>query len=177
MSARWVRRILHRRWLEYTGLPLDRALGWGWAAAVHPDDLNRLTDRWRDLIASGQSGEMEARMRRESGEHRWFLFRMGPSRDHHGDIIRWYGIATDLDGPKRTDSLTSLQQMLDDVRGSEANLRRIIDRSLREPFAAISTTDSTCFLSRPHRYAIGKTTSRSWSTTSSLDMRQKRVRA
>ena len=48
--------IINRRWLDFTGLTLDEALGWGWTAAVHPDDLNHLIDRWRALLASGQSG-------------------------------------------------------------------------------------------------------------------------
>jgi PAS domain-containing protein len=31
--------FFNRRWLEYTGLFLDNALGWGWTIAVHRDDL------------------------------------------------------------------------------------------------------------------------------------------
>ena len=27
--------FLNRRWLEYTGLSAEEALGWGWTAAVH----------------------------------------------------------------------------------------------------------------------------------------------
>src|SRR6266436_2257955 len=67
--------FLNRRWLDYTGYSLDEALAWGWKAAVHPDDLDALTDRWRALLASGQAGEIEARLRRYDGEYRWFLFR------------------------------------------------------------------------------------------------------
>ena len=119
--------FFNRRWLEYTGLPLDRALGWGWAAAVHPDDLNRLTDWWRDSIASGQWSEMEARLRSGTGEHRRFLIRVGPSRDDHGDIVRWYGIAIEVHSPKPADSLPSTQQILNEARGAEVDLRRIID--------------------------------------------------
>jgi len=33
--------FFNRRWLEYTGLSLDRALGWGWTVAIHADNLNR----------------------------------------------------------------------------------------------------------------------------------------
>ena len=61
------------RWLAYAGLTADQAQGWGWTVAVHPDDLNALADYWRNVIASGQSGEFEARLRRFDGEYRWFL--------------------------------------------------------------------------------------------------------
>ena len=33
---------LNKRWLDYTGLSLEQALGWEWQAAVHPEDLARL---------------------------------------------------------------------------------------------------------------------------------------
>src|SRR5258708_38039235 len=62
--------FLNRRWLDYTGFSLDDALAWGWKAAVHPEDLDPLTDRWRSLLASGQAGEIEARLRRYDGEYR-----------------------------------------------------------------------------------------------------------
>ena len=31
--------FLNRRWLEYTGLPLEQATGWGWQAAIFPDEV------------------------------------------------------------------------------------------------------------------------------------------
>src|SRR5580692_12380749 len=37
------------RWLAYAGLTTDQAQGWGWTAAVHPDDLNALADYWRTV--------------------------------------------------------------------------------------------------------------------------------
>jgi PAS domain-containing protein len=30
-----------QRWLDYTGLSANQALGWGWEVAIHPDDLPR----------------------------------------------------------------------------------------------------------------------------------------
>ncbi|HEX9723101.1 MAG TPA: PAS domain-containing protein, partial [Vicinamibacteria bacterium] len=32
----------NQRWLDYTGLSASEGLGWGWKAAIHPDDLPRL---------------------------------------------------------------------------------------------------------------------------------------
>jgi PAS domain S-box-containing protein len=119
--------FFNRRWLEYTGLSLDRALGWGWTGAIHPDDLDQLTDRWRELVASGESGQSEARLRRGSGEYRWFLVGMGPSRNDRAEIVKWYGTATDIEELKRTDPLRAAEKMIEEIRGSEAQLRRVID--------------------------------------------------
>src|SRR2546425_5340154 len=33
--------FVNRRWTEYTGLSLERAIGWGWKVVVHPDELER----------------------------------------------------------------------------------------------------------------------------------------
>ena len=46
----------------------------GWQTAIHPEDLPGLLERWRSILASGEPGEMEARLRRFDGEYRWFLF-------------------------------------------------------------------------------------------------------
>src|SRR6059058_4220870 len=36
--------FLNQRWLDYTGLAIEQARGWGWKVAIHPDDLpNYLT--------------------------------------------------------------------------------------------------------------------------------------
>src|SRR5918999_1136669 len=78
--------FLNQRWLDYTGLSLEEALGWGWKVPVHPEDLGKLIDTWSLLLASGEPGEEEARLRRFDGEYRWFLFRAVPVRDERGHI-------------------------------------------------------------------------------------------
>lgn len=81
--------FFHRRWLEYAGLSAEEAADWSWTVALHPEDRERLTDYWRQVLASGEAGEIEARLRRYDQEFRWFLFRAEPLRNELGDIIRW----------------------------------------------------------------------------------------
>ncbi len=91
------------RWLAYAGLTADQAQGWGWTVAVHPDDLSVLVDYWRTVMASGQSGEIEARLRRFDGAYRWFLFRATPSLDNNGRVVKWYGTNTDIEERKKAE--------------------------------------------------------------------------
>ena len=91
------------RWLAYAGLTADQAQGWGWAVAVHPDDLKVLVDCWETTMALGQSGEIEARLRRFDGVYRWFLFRATPSLDENGRVVKWYGTNTDIEERKRAE--------------------------------------------------------------------------
>jgi PAS domain S-box-containing protein len=91
------------RWLAYAGLTADQAQGWGWTAAVYPDDLNALVGYWQKIMVAGESGEVEARLRRFDGIYRWFLFRATPSRDENGRVVKWYGTNTDIEERKRAE--------------------------------------------------------------------------
>jgi PAS domain-containing protein len=51
--------FLNRRWLDYTGLSAEEALNWGWTAAVHTEDRDRLMAFWRHVLASGEAGKIE----------------------------------------------------------------------------------------------------------------------
>jgi PAS domain S-box-containing protein len=115
------------RLLDYTGLSLDEALGWGWNAAVHPDDLDPLMDRWRALQPSGRAGEIEARLRRYDGEYRWFLFRAEPVRDNHGDIFKWHGANTDIEDRKRAEALLAAEKRTLKMIAGGARLADILE--------------------------------------------------
>jgi PAS domain S-box-containing protein len=95
--------FLNQRWLEYTGLTLEQATGWGWQAAVCPEDLPRLMAYWQSVLASGKPGDIEARLRRHDGVDRWFLFRGVPQHDEHGTLVKWYGETTDIEDRKRAE--------------------------------------------------------------------------
>jgi|HubBroStandDraft_2_1064218.scaffolds.fasta_scaffold38536_2 PAS domain S-box-containing protein len=87
----------NQRWLDYTGMGFNEIKGWGWAAAIHPQDMSDLRERWRIALIGATSFEAEARMRRADGRYRWFLFQAVPLRDSSGRIIRWYGTNTDVE--------------------------------------------------------------------------------
>jgi PAS domain S-box-containing protein len=94
--------FLNRNFREYTGLSLEDGLGWGWMMnAFHPDD--HLLEEWRSALAAGKPFDKEARLRRSDGEYRWFLVRAMPLRDEQGNIVKWYGISTDIEDLKRAE--------------------------------------------------------------------------
>lgn len=109
---------LNKRWLDYTGMTFDQALGWQWLAAIHPDDLPALSDTWGKVLTSGKPGEAEARMRRFDGVYRWFLFRAEPFQDDSGAVAAWYGTNTDIEDRKHAE---------EKLRDSELNLRQLTE--------------------------------------------------
>ena len=110
--------FLNKRWHEYTGLSAAQSHGSGWQVAIHPEDRVLLLQKWQGLLASGEPGEMEARLRRHDGLFRWFLMRVEPLRDEAGKIVRWYGTCTDIETLKQTEA---------QLREDERELRRITD--------------------------------------------------
>ncbi len=105
----------------------ERARGWSWTAAIHPEDLDGLTATWQRIIASGQPGDSEARIRRFDGAYRWFLFRANPLRDESGNIVKWYGINLDIEDRKRGEEALharelSWRQIVDNIPGLVATM-------------------------------------------------------
>jgi PAS domain S-box-containing protein len=100
------RTFLNRGWLEYTGLSSEQASGSGWEKAVHPDDLKRVTERWRASQTTGQPLDYEERLRRGSdGVYRWFQTRAQPLRDNRGKILKWCAVANDIEDRKHAEQL------------------------------------------------------------------------
>ena len=44
----------NQRWQDYTGVSSEDARGWGWQAAVHPDDLPKLMETWQRWWRQGR---------------------------------------------------------------------------------------------------------------------------
>ena len=116
---------LNRRWLEYTGLSQSQAAGWGWIAAIHPEDLDRLTTYWRSVLQSGVRGEIEARLRRFDGDYRWFMFSVEPLHDPSGAVVGWCG--TNLDITEQWQTRTALEQAHRALEARERQLKLIVD--------------------------------------------------
>jgi PAS domain S-box-containing protein len=95
--------FINKRWCDYTGLSLEEALGVGWQAAIHPDDAPGFLQGWQSIRASGAAGELEARLRRFSGEYRLFAFHTSPVTDASGRLVKWCGLNTDIEDQRRTE--------------------------------------------------------------------------
>src|SRR6266436_4944276 len=109
---------VNSRFVEYCGMPPEQIAGLGWHAATHPDDLERHNAKWLGCVASGEPSEDELRFRRADGEFRWHLVRSVPLRDEAGNIVKWYGVVTDIEDRKRAE---------DKIREQESELRQIVD--------------------------------------------------
>jgi PAS domain S-box-containing protein len=84
------------QWTEYTGLSLADSLGQGWRGPFHPDDEARTSAAWANAVATGGIHVVECRLRRADGVYRWWLIRTVPRKDAAGNVVKWFGTATDI---------------------------------------------------------------------------------
>ena len=111
---------VNRRFLDYTGLSAEQTAGSGRRAAIHPDDLERNLSIWMEAVATGKPHENELRIRRSDGQYRWHLNRGVPLRDEDGNIVKWYGVLTDIEDRKRAEE--ALGVFSRDLQESKAKL-------------------------------------------------------
>jgi PAS domain S-box-containing protein len=124
----------NQRWYDYTGQTAEEARGTGWMRALHPDDLTRVMVKVGDDVAGGEFYETEYRLRRAAdGSYRWHLARAIPLRDDAGQIIAWFGSATDIDDKRRAE---------DALRESEEKFRTVTEASP----AGIFVVQDGCFV-------------------------------
>ncbi len=108
-----------RRFSEYTGIAPAASLGRGWLAALHPDDVEQTAALWERSVRTGEPFEIEYRLRRADGEHRWFRSRAIPMGASDEQETRWFGVAMDIDDSKRAE---------ESLRAALAEVRRLKDR-------------------------------------------------
>jgi PAS domain S-box-containing protein len=135
--------FLNQRWCEYTGLSAGDAYGRGWQITIHPQDLPELLERWRSILAAGEPGEMETRLRRFDGEYRWFLFRICPLADASGQIVKWCGMSTDIDDRKRAEALLAGEKRLLEMVVGGRSMSEILEALCR----LVESTASGCYCS------------------------------
>lgn len=100
----------NKQCLTYTGIDIADKKNNGWLNSIHPDDANETFMLWGNSIMTGEIFEAEYRLKRHTGEYRWFLGRAVPLRNEAGIIVEWLGTATDIHDRKLVEERESLIQ-------------------------------------------------------------------
>ncbi len=108
----------NKRWFEYTGTTLEETEGWGWRKVHHPDYVDAVEKKFRNMIEKGKIWEDTFPLRASDGSYRWFLSRAIPVKNEKGDIIRWFGTNTDI---------TEIIKFEQELKTSETRFRMLAD--------------------------------------------------
>ncbi|HEY9787521.1 MAG TPA: PAS domain-containing protein [Candidatus Obscuribacterales bacterium] len=100
--------FFNHRWFEYTGLTLEQSLNRGWTLLIHADDRDAYLSEWEKAIKTGDTFEIEFRVKRVAGlgrvsgnPYRWHLGRAVAHRGSNGEILEWFGTWTEIEPQRR----------------------------------------------------------------------------
>ena len=134
-----------QQWVDYTGVPLSEHLGDGWNQLLHPDDRSRAFEVWRSAVEGLALYDLEYRVRRHDGAYEWFRVIGRPIRDASGEIVRWFGVAMNIEDLKLVEQ--ALRQL------NETLEQRVAQRT--------ELAEGRANSSRPYQWSLSRSRSRS----------------
>jgi PAS domain S-box-containing protein len=136
------------RLLAYSGFAPHEVMGTDWVKLLHPDDVPRTVEIWRECVRTGAPYRVEVRTYFAADQtYRWCMTDALPLYDERGNIIKWYGTVVDMHDWKQA------QEELRATQGELAYMTRVmtlgeltasIAHELNQPLAGIVTNSNTC---------------------------------
>jgi PAS domain S-box-containing protein len=109
--------FVNQPWCEFTGMTPAQAMGTGWTAAMHPDDVDHIP--CLHAAPSHTTLTMEYRLRHANGDYRWVLDEASPRYGFQGEFLGYTGACIDITDRKEAEQRTI---------ASRAELRSLYDR-------------------------------------------------
>jgi PAS domain S-box-containing protein len=144
---------LNKAGLDYHGLTREAWQNYDPHKLIHPDDHDQiLTGAGGARLLGDQPFETEARLLRNDGKYRWFLFRFNPLRDREARITRWYVTGTDIEDRKQTEERLQNENvalreeinkasMFEEIVGTSPALKSVLSR-----ISKVAPSDSTVLI-------------------------------
>jgi PAS domain S-box-containing protein len=98
---------LSKPWLEFTGIPMEKQLGDGWAETIHPADRARALQVFKDASARRILYRQEMRFLRHDGEYRWIYDTGIPRYSTEGEFAGYIGSCVDITERKTMEEVLS----------------------------------------------------------------------
>ncbi len=96
---------VNERWCVLSGLTADEAMGTGWLNAIHPDDKDRVLNKWYSHDFEKVNFKSEYRLQRLNGFITWVIGQARAEYNHAGEMIGFVGSITDISEIKLAERL------------------------------------------------------------------------
>ena len=81
---------------EFAGAKKEANGSWSWQGLLHPEDQEPTAKAWGHAVLSRGTYEKEHRVQMKDGSFRWHLSRAFPQKNEKGEVLNWFGTATDI---------------------------------------------------------------------------------
>lgn len=126
------------RWYQFSGFDPGPPILDAWREACHPDDFEPTARLWARSVATAEPYVCQHRLRRHDGEYRWLLSRAIPQRDEAGQVVRWFGTATDITELKDAEAaLRRSEEALRQANGAKDHFLAVLSHELRTPLTPV----------------------------------------
>jgi len=128
----------NQRHALYGGIAPTQEGSWEWGPAVHADELQATLDAWNEAVRSGNTYQIEHRIKMADGSYRWHLSRGIPAFDERGVLVKWFGTATDIHEFKLVQAdLSEYAERLKRSNEELQNFAFVASHDLQEPLRKI----------------------------------------
>lgn len=120
---------VNKHWQMVAGLSADKALGRGWKAALHHDDIDEIYSQWYKVVETEGKWKFEYRfVNQETNKVTWLLGLAKPLYDNEGILKGYMGLNIDITEEKlKAEKLKeSLSYELQDTRKQLEKLQGIL---------------------------------------------------
>jgi PAS domain S-box-containing protein len=132
----------NQAWLDFTGRPLERQLGTGWAESLHPEDRTGCIKTYSQAFDARQPFTQEYRVRRHDGQYRWLSDHGVPRYDAQQNFLGFIGSCVDVTEKKEAEAEAqrSREELAHVSRVSTlGELTASLAHELNQPLTAILT--------------------------------------
>jgi PAS domain S-box-containing protein len=114
----------------------------GWLAKyIHPADEQHVLDAIQEAIRTKGVFELEHRVRQVDGTLGWTLSRAVPLLNGRGEVIEWFGTASDVTGRKRAEALSTCQRLTLQRLVEGASLHQVLEFLIESFEAQAASSD------------------------------------
>jgi len=108
------------KWSEISGIQSHESLGDDWLKAVHPADIEAVTQGWKQAIINNAFSTADYRFLWADGTIKWISGKAVPQKDSDGSVIGYIGTAVDI-----TERKLSEEKLTE----SEGKFRKLIEQA------------------------------------------------
>jgi two-component system, chemotaxis family, CheB/CheR fusion protein len=142
----------NRHWQDYTGLSTEELKQYP-DRYIHPDDLEKALQRWKESVSTSGDLHDEQRIRKADGTYRWHIVRARAKKENN-EVTMWIGTTVDIHDQKVLnevleqkvkDRTLQLQRSYEELEKSNYDLLQfasVASHDLKEPLRKIQTYSS-----------------------------------